>query len=82
MNSKKDIFGYDVWIDDEVAFNPPHFKGLTIGNVVSFTPKGFTVKFQAVGSATRYREACNVQKVVKHVYNGSTVSLGSHDEMS
>lgn len=43
MEDRLDIIGNIVCIGDEVAYNPPRWKGLVIGNIIKFTPKGFTV---------------------------------------
>ena len=41
----KDIFSQELKIGDVVAFNPPHYKGLTKGEVIRFTPKGVRVQY-------------------------------------
>lgn len=48
----KDIVKRELAIGDTVAFNPPHFKGLTIGKVVKFTPKKVTVEFTSWDKST------------------------------
>lgn len=35
----KDLIGRTITEGDAVAFNPPSYKGLTLGIVVGFTPK-------------------------------------------
>ncbi len=60
--SKKDVFGYDVFHDDIVAFNPPYVKGLIKGKVHKLTPKGFTVKYNGHFGIMK----TNVPHVVKH----------------
>jgi len=41
----KDIFGQELVIGDTVAFNPPYYKGMITGTVLSFTPKGIQVVY-------------------------------------
>lgn len=43
MNERKDIDGNIISIGDRVAYNPPYYKGFTIGVVTGFTPKGFKI---------------------------------------
>lgn len=40
MEERKDIVGNTIRIGDEVAYNPPYYKGLKTGTIVGFTPKG------------------------------------------
>ena len=42
-NLKLDFLGNFVAVGDRVAYNPPRWKGLVKGTIVSFTPKGFRV---------------------------------------
>jgi hypothetical protein len=46
-----DVFGTAVEVGDRVAFNPPRYKGLVIGHVIKFTPKGFTVEYRHQGQS-------------------------------
>ena len=41
----KDIFGNTLSIGDTVAFNPPFYKGLVIGEIVQFTAKQVRVEY-------------------------------------
>lgn len=41
----KDRIKQEFKIGDFVAFNPPNFKGLEIGVVEKFTPKGLTIRY-------------------------------------
>lgn len=43
---KTDFFGTAVDIGDEIAFNPPTYKGLRKGKIVSFTLKGFRIEYR------------------------------------
>ena len=40
MEERKDIVGNIIKIGDEVAYNPPYYKGLKTATIISFTPKG------------------------------------------
>lgn len=40
MEERKDIAGNIIKIGDEVAYNPPYYKGLKIATIIGFTPKG------------------------------------------
>lgn len=41
----KDILGQELAVGDLVAFNPPRYKGLTLGTIVKFSPKMVTVEY-------------------------------------
>jgi hypothetical protein len=41
----KDFFKQDLTVGDFVAFNPPKYKGLTMGKVVGFTPQKVKVEY-------------------------------------
>ena len=71
------MFGKPVFIGDEVAINPPSYKGLVKANVVKFTPKGFTVTYRHQG----HLRQTTVFELVKHVY-GDSLSIGNNDGMS
>lgn len=43
MEERKDIVGNIIKIGDEVAYNPPYYKGLKTGTIVGFTPKGIKI---------------------------------------
>jgi len=45
----KDKLGQEISIGDDVVFNPPVYKGLAFGRIVSFTPKGCRVAFSRSG---------------------------------
>lgn len=45
----KDKLGQELVIGDTVVFNPPVYKGLGFGKIVSFTPKGCRVAFNRSG---------------------------------
>lgn len=45
----KDKLGQELVIGDTVVFNPPVYKGLVFGKIVSFTPKGCRVAFSRSG---------------------------------
>lgn len=79
-NSRKDFFGYDTFVGDEVAFNPPYYKGLLIGHVESITPKGFRVKY----FRSQYKDypVTTVFELIKRQYNASNLSIGNTDGMS
>ena len=49
----KDIMQQDIAIGNMVVFNPPRYKGLTIGTIVKFTAKMVTVSYKYG------REVCN-----------------------
>jgi len=79
MNHKLDILGHPVFVGDEVAINPPSYKGLVKAKVVKLTPKGFTLEYMNhLGRV----DTTNLCQCVKRLYAGSTLSSGSHDEMS
>lgn len=40
MEERKDIVGNIIKIGDEVAYNPPYYKGLKTATIIGFTPKG------------------------------------------
>ena len=61
---KTDIFGNEVMIGDEVAFNPPTYKGLVKGYVIKFTPKGFGVSYRH----QNYEKTTTVFEVVRKIY--------------
>lgn len=42
----KDFFGQTIEIGDKIAFNYPNYHGLTIGEVVGFTPKRVKVEYK------------------------------------
>lgn len=44
MEERKDIVGNTIKIGDEVAYNPPYYKGIKTGIVTGFTPKGFKIE--------------------------------------
>ena len=41
---RKDIFGFPVEIGDIVAYNPPKYKGMVIGEIIGFTPQMIKVR--------------------------------------
>ena len=43
----KDIVGQELAVGNMVVFNPPKYKGLLTGEVVSFSPKMIRVKYTA-----------------------------------
>ena len=43
-DERRDIFGSLLKVGDEVAYDPPYYKGLVIGRIVRFTPKGVVVE--------------------------------------
>jgi len=43
---RKDILGRELNIDDVVVFNPPKYKGIILGKIIRFTPKGIRVQFR------------------------------------
>lgn len=44
-----DIFNKTILLGARIAFNPPTYKGLVIGEVVGFTPKMVKVKYNPSG---------------------------------
>lgn len=50
----KDIFGNTILIGSKVAFNPPYYKGLVTGIVVSFHPATVKVEYGKGQSAYVY----------------------------
>ena len=42
---RKDFLGKELAIDDMVVFNPPKYKGIILGKVIRFTPKGIRVQY-------------------------------------
>ena len=59
----KDFFGQDLQIGDRVAFNRPYYKGLSIGEVVSFTKKGIRVAYKPFYSSTAPKDTAFVYSV-------------------
>ena len=57
---RTDMFGNVVEIGDEVAFNPPYYKGLCSGKILKFTPQGYRV------SHTDYSKYTIVYQVAKN----------------
>lgn len=49
MEERKDIVGNVIKIGDEVAYNPPYYKGIKTGTIVGFTPKG--IRLSTLGVA-------------------------------
>ena len=45
----KDFLGRELAIDDAVVFNPPRYKGIILGKVINFTPKGLRVQYTHQG---------------------------------
>lgn len=43
-----DIFGIVIEEGDRIAFNPPKYKGLTLGIVIGFTPQRVKVRYRGV----------------------------------
>jgi hypothetical protein len=41
----KDIAGKDLVVGDEVAFNPPYYKGLLKAKILAFTPQKVRVEY-------------------------------------
>lgn len=63
--SKYDIFGFELFVGDEVAFNPPVYKGLVIGTVISFSDKKVRISYKPVGKQNTTEASvypCNVAK--------------------
>lgn len=44
----KDRFGNVLEIGDEVAFNPPYYKGLVTAEVIGFTPQQVRVRYDSL----------------------------------
>lgn len=42
----KDFLNREVYVGDKVVFNEPYYKGLTMGEIVKFTPKGVKIKYR------------------------------------
>lgn len=63
----KDIVGNELNVGDTVAFNPPTYKGIILGTVVSFTPKMVQVKYRqaSYGDCTVPQYSHNLMKVMK-----------------
>ena len=78
--SRKDFFGYNTYVGDEIAFNPPYYKGLLIGHVTSITPKGFRVEYYHSGF--KCKQITTVFELIKRQYNASNLSIGNNDGMS
>jgi hypothetical protein len=47
-----DITGKKLEIGQAVVYNPPIYKGIVVGRIVAFTPKGVRVTIQRVGKQT------------------------------
>jgi hypothetical protein len=43
---RKDRIGQELKINDVVVFNPPRYKGILLGKVIKFTPKGVRVQYK------------------------------------
>lgn len=41
----KDFFGNELKIGDEVAFEAPRYRRLTLGKIIAFTPQQIRVEF-------------------------------------
>lgn len=69
----KDIIGQELNIGDTVVFNPPVYKGLQFGKVVSFTPKGCRVSFSRYG-----KQHVSVEDESSVQFSGDVVKVISH----
>jgi uncharacterized protein with PhoU and TrkA domain len=60
----KDILGQELQIGDTVAYNPPAYKGITLGIIRDFTPKGVRVSIKRHGKqwASGVNETTTVQR--------------------
>lgn len=45
MDVVRDALKQVIRIGDKVTFNPPHVKGLSIGNVLKMNPKTVTIRY-------------------------------------
>jgi hypothetical protein len=52
----KDRFGNVLEIGDEVAFNPPYYKGLTTAIVIGFTPQQVRVRYNTNAYASKSKD--------------------------
>lgn len=52
-----DRFGNVLEIGDEVAFNPPYYKGLAAATVIGFTPQQVRVRYIDSTSPSRPKDA-------------------------
>jgi hypothetical protein len=48
----KDRFAQELSIGDKIAFNPPVYKGLVVGEVIGFTARQVRVKYHSFGHQT------------------------------
>jgi hypothetical protein len=64
--SKYDIFNMELFVGDEVAFNPPVYKGLVIGTIVSFSDKQVRVSYKPTGKQTTTEASVYPRNVAKH----------------
>lgn len=48
MEERKDIVGNIIKIGDEVAYNPPYYKGIEIATILGFTPKGVRLSTSSI----------------------------------
>lgn len=63
--NRVDFFNQVLTIGDQVAFNRPYYKGLDVGILEGFTPKGYRVSYQPYYSTTAPRETTVTFQVVK-----------------
>jgi len=63
----KDFFGNELEIGDEVAFNPPVYKGIVKGTIVKFTPKMVKVSYDPHGKQYTNETAVFPRELVKKV---------------
>lgn len=53
-------------IGDLVCFNPPYYKGLVIGKIEKFTPKGITCTYEKTMKCTRpFNEVIKIDEQYK-----------------
>jgi hypothetical protein len=41
----KDFFGQDLVLGDEVAFMEPHYRNMTLGKIIKFTPQTILIEY-------------------------------------
>jgi hypothetical protein len=64
----RDISGLEIQQGDNVAFNPPYYKGLLIGVAVGFTPQKVRVEYKwqnrIQSTLIEPKNACKIKNLI------------------
>ena len=78
----KDMFGHKLFVGDEVAFNPPAYKGLVIGRIISFTPQGANIAYKATGKQSDRPVNVSFHSIAKKICSISSLLIDNADRIS